>query len=88
MTKTIRDVLSAPESWTNHRADERGMPRLRGATVVSAYEAEPDEVRVAIEAGGHIVHSTFVIEDRNLRHRVLEILQPGTRLEHCLDQQI
>ena len=64
------------------------MPLLRGATVVSALEAEPDELRIAIDARGQILHSTFVIQDRDVRHRLLEILQPGADLENCLSQRL
>jgi hypothetical protein len=64
------------------------MPLLRGATVVSAHEAEPDELRLAIEARGQILHSTFIIQDRDMRHRLLETLQPGAELEACLAQEL
>ena len=64
------------------------MPLLRGATVVSAHEAEPNELRLAIDARGQILHSIFVVEDRDLRHRILEIVQPGAELEDCLNQKL
>ena len=35
-----------------------------------------------------MVHSTFVIADRDDRHRLLEILQPGLDLKACLDQAL
>ena len=85
MTKRIRDVLGDPESWPNYRSGGWGMPLLRGATIVGAREAEPDELRLAIDVRGQILHSTFVINDRDVRHRLLEILQPGLELEDCLD---
>ena len=62
------------------------MPLLRGATIVSAREAEPDELRLAIEARGQMMHSTFVIADRDVRESVLRILRPGVKLEDCLNQ--
>ena len=86
MEKTIRDVLGDPESWPNYRNGMWGRPILQGATIVNAGEAEPDEVRVTIEVQGQMMHSNFVIADRDVRHRVLEILQPGLVLESCLDQ--
>ncbi len=86
MKKTIRDVLGAPETWQNYLNGESRMPLLRGAIVVGAREAEPDELRLAIEARGQMLHSTFVIADRDVRHRLLEILQPGLELADCLDQ--
>jgi hypothetical protein len=86
MEKTIRDVLGGPESWPNYRNGMWGRPDLNGATIVNAGEAEPDEVRVTIEAAGQMMHSNFAIEDPEVRHRVLEILQPGLKLQDCLDQ--
>jgi hypothetical protein len=88
MTRIVRDVLGSPESWPNYRSGAWHMPLLRGATVVSALEAEPNELRLAIDARGHILHSTFVVEDRDLRHRILEILQPGAELADCLSQAL
>ena len=86
MEKTIRDVLGDPESWPNYRNGMWGRPVLRGATIVNAGEAEPDEVRVTIEAEGQMLHSNFAITDPEVRHRVLEILQPGLELQDCLDE--
>ena len=88
MTRTIRDVLGDPESWPNYRSGAWGMPLLRGATIVSALEVEPDELRIAIEVRGQMMHSSFSIADRDVRHRLLEILQPGLKLADCLDQSL
>ena len=88
MIRTIRDVLGDPESWPNHREGGIGMPPLGGATIVAAREAEPDELRIVIDANGQILHSTFVIADRNVRQHLLEILQPGLLLEDCLSHPI
>ena len=60
------------------------MPLLRGATIVGAREADPDELRLVVDVRGQLLHSTFVIPDRDVRHRLLEILQPGARLEDAL----
>ena len=60
------------------------MPLLRGATVLSALEAEADELRLIVDARGQLLHSIFVVADRDVRHRLLEILQPATLLEDCL----
>ena len=88
MARTIRDVLGEPETWRSYLNGGSRMPLLRGAIVVSAREAEPDELRLAIEARGQMLHSTFVIGDRDVRHRLLEILQPGTELAECLKQEL
>jgi hypothetical protein len=88
MARTVRDVLGDPESWSNYRNGAWGRPQLHGATIVSATEAESDELQLAIEADGQMMHSTFVTADRAERHRLLEILQPGLRLTDCLDQML
>ena len=88
MTKTVRDVLGDPESWPNYRLVGTRMPLLRGATIVGARESEPDELRLVIDARGHVLHSTFVIVDRDVRQRLLEILQPGSSLEDCLNHSM
>jgi hypothetical protein len=88
MTKTIRDVLGDPESWANYRNGAWGRPLLKGATIVNASAAEPDVVRVTIEADGQMMHSSFSIANRDVRHRLLESLQPGLKLADCVDQML
>ena len=61
------------------------MPLLRGAFIVGAREYDPDEIRLIVDARGQMLHSTFVIGDRDVRQRLLEILQPGLSLEDCLN---
>lgn len=86
MAKTVRDVIGDPASWSGYREGGTRMPLLRDATIVGAREADPDEIRLVIDARGHVIHSTFVIADRDVRQRLLEILQPGESLENSLDQ--
>ena len=86
MKITVRDVLGDPETWQNYLNGGSRMPLLRGAIVVGVRESEPDELRLAIEARGQMLHSTFVVADLDVRHRLLEILQPGLELADCLDQ--
>jgi len=57
-------------------------------TVTLADMQAPTSYTLAIDARGHILHSTFVVEDRDLRHRILEILQPGAELADCLSQAL
>ena len=85
MVQTVRDVIGDPASWPRYREGGMRLPLLRDATIVAARESEPDEVRLAIDARGHVLHSTFVIADRDVRHRLLEILQPGLLLEDGLN---
>jgi hypothetical protein len=88
MGRTIRDVLGDPESWPNYRNGAWGRPVLRGATIVNASEAEPDELRLAIEASGQMMHSVFIVANPDERHRLLEMLQPGLHLADCLDHAL
>ena len=88
MTKTVRDVLGDPALWPDYREGGSRMPLLRGATIIGAREVEPDELRIVIDARGKILHSNFVIGDRDVRQRLLEILQPGMKLEDCLNSPL
>ena len=84
MSQTVRDVIGDPASWPHNLEGGVRMPLLGDATIVAAHESDPDD-RLAIDARGHVLHSTFVIADRNVRHRLLEILQPGLLLEDSLN---
>ena len=88
MAKTVRDVIGDPASWSNYRQGGMSMPILRGATIVGTRESEPDELKVVIDARGRSLHSTFVIADRDVRQRLIDILKPGLLLEDCLTQPL
>jgi hypothetical protein len=88
MPKTVRDVIGDPASWSNYRESGMSMPILRGATVVGTRESEPDELKIVIDARGRSLHSTFVIADRDVRERLIEILRPGLLLEDALKQSL
>ena len=64
------------------------MPPLRGAKIRSVRPVDPDELQVTIEAHGQTLASTFVLEDRDLRLRVLELLVPGTEVTAALDEEL
>jgi hypothetical protein len=49
---------------------------------------DPDELQVTIEVHGQTLASTFVLEDRDLRLRVLALLVPGTELSAALDEEL
>ena len=87
-TRTVLEVLGDPESWRSNRQGGMLMQLLRGATIVAAQEVEPDTLNVVIDARGQLLQSTFVIEDRDVRQRLLEILQPGLLMLDCLDHAI
>jgi hypothetical protein len=64
------------------------MPQLRGAKIRSIRPVDPDELQVTIEVHGQTFASTFVLEDRDLRLRVFDLLIPGTELAAALDQEL
>ena len=64
------------------------MPQLRGAKIRSVRPVDPDELQVTVEVHGHVLASTFVIEDRDLRLRVQALLVPGADLNATLDQAL
>jgi hypothetical protein len=86
--RTVRDVIGDPESWPNYRYGGTRMPRLRGAMITSVLPVDPDELQVTIEAHGQTLASTFVLEDRDLRLRVLALLVPGTEVAVALDKEL
>ena len=86
MAKTVRDIIGDPATWSNYAEGNMSMPILRGAKIVGTRESEPDELRVVIDARGRALHSTFVVADRDVRQRLIEILQPGLLLDDCLNQ--
>ena len=86
MTQTVREVLGDPQSWPDYRTGGMEMPPLRGATIVGAREVEPDEIRIVIDAHHRMIHSTFFVDDRDVRESLLRILRPGVKLEDCLNQ--
>jgi hypothetical protein len=88
MAKSVRDVIGDPESWSDFQLGGTRMPLLRGATIVGAREVEPDELRLSIDARGQVLRSTFVIADRDVRQRLLEILKPGLLLDDGLNQSL
>ena len=85
MSQTVRDVLGDPRSWPDYLTGGMTMPLLRGATIVSAREVEPDEIRIVIDAHGQSLRSTFFVSDRDVRQSLLRVLRPGVRLEDCLN---
>ena len=86
--RTVRDAIGDPESWPNYRYGGSRMPTLRGAKIVSVRPVDPDELQVTIEAHGQTLASTFVLEDRDLRLRVLALLVPGVELAAALDREL
>lgn len=75
--KFVRDVIGMPESWPNFLHEEwRKSQNMRGARVTEVF-ASGDEL--AVQTKGAIcgeTFATFLVEDRVLRDRVMQILTP------------
>ena len=75
--KFVRDVIGMPESWPNFLQQEwRKSQDMRGARITEVF-ASGDEL--AVQTKGSIcgeTFATFLIEDRALRDRIIQILIP------------
>jgi hypothetical protein len=83
--ETVRDVLGEPESWPNSmNGDCRGIPNMQGATI-SDVIASGNEVAVHTQGGvDGPTFSVFVIEDEDLRARMLRALRPGAPVHEAV----
>ena len=75
--KFVRDVIGMPESWPNFLHQEwRKSQDMRGARITEVF-VSGDEF--AVQTKGAIcgeTFATFVIEDRMLRDRIVQIMTP------------
>jgi hypothetical protein len=73
----VRDVIGMPDSWPNFLQQEwRKSQDMRGARITEVF-ASGDEF--AIQTKGAIcgeTFATFVVKDRALRERVMQIMTP------------
>ena len=73
--KFVRDVIGMPDSWPNFlHQDWRKSQDMRGARITEVF-ASGDEF--AVQTKGAIcgeTFATFLVEDRVLRDRVMQIL--------------
>ena len=83
--ETVRDVLGEPESWPNSMNGEcHGLPNMEGATI-SDVIAFGNEVAVHTLGGADgPTFSVFLIEDENLRARMLRALIPGAPVHEAV----
>jgi hypothetical protein len=75
--KFVRDVLGEPDSWPNFMHEEWQQGRdMRGAIITVVFAAGD---QIAVQTKGAIcgeTFSTFVVEEQELRDRVMQILRP------------
>ena len=88
-SKTVRDVIGEPESWPNFMYWEcKKSQDMRGATITEVF-ASGDQL--AIQTKGAVcgdTFSTFVIEDKALRDRVIRILRPALSVHEAVAAEI
>lgn len=88
-TKTVRDVIGAPECWTHHLNGARlAMPDMRGA-IISHVIARGDQIAIQTQgAASGTTFSIFVIEDRDLHERTARALRDGMDVHEAVAEPI
>jgi hypothetical protein len=83
--KTVRDVLGAPESWSNYMCgDWHGNANMKGATI-SEVIALGNELAIHTKgAPSGDTFSVFFIEDRDVRERTVRALRVGTEVHEAV----
>ena len=75
--KFVRDVIGEPESWPNFLHEEwQRSQDMRGARITEVF-ASGDQI--AVQTKGAVcgeTFSTFVVEDQELRDRLMQVLRP------------
>ncbi len=73
----VRDVLGEPDSWPNFMNEKWQQARdMRGAIITVVFAAGD---QIAVQTKGAIcgeTFSTFVVEEQEVRDRVMQILRP------------
>jgi hypothetical protein len=73
----VRDVLGEPDSWPNFMHEEWQQARDMSGALITVVFAAGDQI--AIQKKGAIcgeTFSTFVVEEREVRDRIMQILRP------------
>ena len=73
----VRDVLGEPDSWPNFMHEEWQQAQdMRGAIITVVFAAGD---QIAVQTKGAIcgeTFSTFVVEEQEVRDRIMQILRP------------
>jgi len=77
-TKTVRDVIGAPESWPHYlNGAHHAMPDLRGA-IISHVIASGNQIAIQTQGPAcGTTFSVFAIGDRDLCERTARALREG-----------
>jgi hypothetical protein len=78
---TVCDVLGKPDLWVNCISDElSGLPDMRGATVLDVFVSRDQITLYARGSNGTESASVFVIQDQDLRQKIVMAMQPGVEV--------
>ncbi len=84
-TRTVRDVIGEPESWSNcMRGDREGIRNMAGATISEVITLGQE---VAVHTKGAScgdTFSVFVIEDPEVRERTVRALRLGAEVHDAV----
>jgi len=87
-TRTFRDVLGEPSTWSHSVTSTRHRPDMRDATVqdISCTGNKVSLHTRSIQYGDTL--SVFNIPERNLRERVVSAMRPGASVQKVLGTAI
>lgn len=75
---TLCEVLGEPSSWGNCISDElAGLPDMRGATVLDVFVARNELTLYVRGLNGTESATVFVIQDPDLRQKIVTAMHPG-----------
>lgn len=79
MSETIvSDLRRESESWVNCTSDDLGgLPDIRGATIVDVFVSRNEVTLYALGRNGAQSLAVFVIEDQEIRQKVVSAMHPG-----------
>jgi hypothetical protein len=82
---TVCDVLGEPGSWVNCISDEMtGSPDMQGATVVDVFVSRNEVTLYARGLNGTESATVFVIQNQDLRQRIVTAMHPGMDVQAVL----
>jgi hypothetical protein len=88
-TRTVRDVIGEPGFWPNFMHIEWQRSRdMRGATITEVF-ASGDQIAIQTKgAACGKTFSTFVIEDKEMRDRLTQVLRPDLSVFEAVAAEI
>lgn len=85
----VQDVLGEPASWENCISDQLSGPLdMREATIVDVFVSRNKLTLYALAADGAQTAAVFVINDQDLRRKIVTAIHPGVPLLAALQTSI